>query len=134
MVTKFNDEITRRIVELHSEGVPIKYCADAVGIHRDTIYDWLNKGKKAKSGKYKKFYHDMQKARSDNIKYHLTKIADSKSWTASQYLLQVMDSETFVVAEKQQVEAKMEADINAKTEVSIFDKAKELDEELREIE
>ena len=102
--------------------MPIKYCADAAGIHRKTIYDWMKKGKEAKSGKYHQFFLDMQKARSKFISFHLQKIASNKSWMASQYLLQVTDPEVYVVAEKKEIEADVKADVEQKVDVkTIFD-------------
>lgn len=129
-MVKFSEETCNCIIKNYSEGLPLKYCADAAGVNRNTVYNWMNKGKKAKSGKYKKFYQDMMVAKSKFISHHLHKIHDSKSWMASQYLLQVTDTEQFVVAEKKQLEATVESE--SKTEIkldnrTIFDK---VDEEL----
>ena len=104
-------------MESHSEGLPLKYCADIVGVDRRTIYNWMEKGEKAKSGKYREFYIDMQKARAKFILHHQRKIANSPSWMASQYLLQCVDSE-FVVAEKQQIEAETKATIQAEVDMT----------------
>lgn len=130
-MAKFNEETCKCLVELYADGIPLKYCADAVGINRSTIYDWMDKGAKAKSGKYKKFYKDMQKAKSKFISHHMQKIGDSKSWMASQYLLQVTDTEQFVVAEKKEIEAttKNEVNTNYIDTLGIYDKSnKDLDD------
>ena len=105
-------------MENYGNGMPLKYCADSVGIARQTIYDWMNKGKKAKSGKYHDFYLEMQRAKSKFISHHLQKISDNKSWMSSQYLLQVTDAEQFVVAEKQQIEAETKQTIEANVDMS----------------
>lgn len=118
-MAKFNDEICECLVEFYSDGMPLKYCADAVGINRSTIYDWMKKGEKAKSGKYRKFYQDMQKARAKFIKKNMQDIQDSKSWMAKQYLLQVTDPEQFVVAEKQEMEANVKNDTTLKADVDL---------------
>jgi len=99
-MAKFNEETCKCLVELYADGIPLKYCADAVGINRSTIYDWMDKGAKAKSGKYKKFYLDMQKAKAKFIQKNVKEIQDNKSWMAKQYLLQVTDPETYVVEKK----------------------------------
>ena len=117
-MAKFNEEICKCLVEFYADGIPLKYCADAVGINRSTIYDWMNKGEKAKSGKYKKFYLDMQKARAKFIQKNVKEIQDNKSWMAKQYLLQVSDPEQFVVAEKQQIEAETHSTIQAEVDMS----------------
>lgn len=105
-------------MESHSEGLPLKYCADIVGIDRRTIYNWMEKGEKARSGKYREFYLDMQKARAKFILHHQRKIANSPSWMASQYLIQCVDPETYVVAEKQQIEAETKSTIQAEVDMS----------------
>ena len=105
-------------MESHSEGLPLKYCADIVGIDRRTIYNWMEKGEKARSGKYREFYLDMQKARAKFILHHQRKIANSPSWMASQYLIQCVDPETYVVAEKQQIEAETKQTIEANVDMN----------------
>ena len=117
-MAKFNEEICKCLVEFYADGIPLKHCADAVGINRSTIYDWMKKGEKAKSGKYKKFYLDMQKARAKFIQKNVKEIQDNKSWMAKQYLLQVTDPEQFVVAEKQQIEAETHSTIQAEVDMS----------------
>jgi len=116
--TKFTEEVCQCLIDNYSKGMPLKYCADAAGINRKTIYDWMKKGEKAKSGKYHQFYKDMQKAKSKFISHHLQKIGENKSWMSSQYLLQVTDPEQFVVAEKQQIEAETKSTIQAEVDMT----------------
>ncbi len=128
--TKFTEEVCQCLIENYSKGIPLKYCADAAGINRKTIYDWMNKGKKAKSGKYNQFYKDMQRAKTKFISHHMQKISDSKSWMASQYLLQVTDPETYVIAEK--IKQEVSADVN--TTLSKKETIKEVDDLAKEIQ
>lgn len=116
--TKFTEEVCQCLIDNYSKGMPLKYCADAAGINRKTIYDWMKKGEKAKSGKYHQFYKDMQKAKSKFISHHLQKIANSQSWMASQYLLQCVDPDEFVVAEKQKIESETKATIQAEVDMT----------------
>ena len=115
---KFSEELCECLVENYGKGIPLKYCADSVGIARQTIYDWMNKGKNAKSGKYRDFYLDMQRAKSKFIAHHIGKIQDNKSWMSSQYLLQVTDPDEFVVAEKQKIESETKATIQAEVDMN----------------
>ena len=78
----------------------------------------MEKGEKARSGKYREFYLDMQKARAKFILHHQRKIANSPSWMASQYLIQCVDPETYVVAEKQQIEAETKQTIEANVDMN----------------
>jgi len=112
---KFNEEIVEKLCTAHENGLPQKACAQYCGIDRKTLYRWLKKGEEAKRGKYRDFYMKWQKANAKFQLYHLKKINDSQSWMASQYLLQVTDPDAYVVAEKQQIEANVEADVDAQT-------------------
>lgn len=111
--SKFNEEICEELCTYYEEGLPQKTCADLCGIGRATLNRWVDKGKKAKSGKYRDFYLRWCKAKAKFIQHHTNKIADNPSWLASQYLLQVTDPETYVVAEKQQIEATNETTVTA---------------------
>lgn len=113
---KFNEETCKCIVENYSEGLTITDCADIAGVARETVHRWMKKGETARSGKYKQFYLDMQRARAKFKKHHHMKIAESKDWRASQYLLQVTDTERYVVTEKKQVEADVRTDLLLKLE------------------
>lgn len=110
-ITKFNEETCKCLVDNYSKGLTITDCANIAGIDRRTVHRWIKKGEKAKSGKYKQFYLEMQKAKSKFKEHHLRKIAEAKDWRASQYLLQVTDSETYVVTEKKQVNADVKTDL-----------------------
>lgn len=111
--TKFNEQVCEELCALHEEGLPQKSCADMLGIARKTLYNWLQKGEKAKSGKYRQFYLNWLRASARYERKHLGHISDSSSWLAHQYLLQVKDPETYVVAEKQQIEATNETTVTA---------------------
>lgn len=115
---KFSEELCECLVENYGKGLPLKYCADAVGIHRNTLLNWMKKGEAARSGKYRDFYLDMQRAKSKFISHHLQKIQDNKSWMSSQYLLQVTDPDEFVVAEKQKIESETKATIQAEVDMN----------------
>jgi len=118
MATKFNDQICEELCTLHAEGLPQKTCADLVGIDRKTLYNWIQQGKKARSGKKRDFYIRWVRAAAKYEREHLSRISDSSSWLAHQYLLQVKDPETYVVAEKQQIEAETKSTIQAEVDMT----------------
>ena len=117
-MVKFSEDLCQCLIEFYSNGTPLKYCADAVGVRRETVYLWMNKGKKAKSGKYHKFYLEMQKARAKNINKNFQDIQKNNSWMAKQYALQCMDPDEFVVAEKQKIESETKATIQAEVDMT----------------
>ena len=119
MATKFNDQICEELCVLHAEGLPQKTCADLVGIDRRTLYNWIQAGKNAKSGKKRDFYLRWIRSAAKFEREHLNKISDSTSWLAHQYLLQVKDPETYVVAEKQEMETTVKADATVNADVDL---------------
>jgi hypothetical protein len=119
MVTKFNQDLCNDLCELHSQGLPKERCAYIVGINRKTLYRWLKKGENAKSGKYRQFYLQWMKSEAEYELMHLGHINESTSWLAHQYMLQVMDPERYVVAEKQEMETTVKADANINADVDL---------------
>lgn len=118
-MVKFSEQICEELCILREEGLPQTSCADLVGINRRTLYNWLEAGKKAKSGKKRDFYLKWIRASAKYERKHLNEIGDSTSWLAHQYLLQVKDPDTYVVAEKQQIEANVDADNTIKADVDV---------------
>ena len=117
-MVKFSEDTCKCLIENHGKGLPIKDCADIAGISRQTVYEWMRKGETAKRGKYHDFYVDMQRARAKFKSHHLQKIGNSKSWMASQYLLQCVDPDEYVVAEKQKIESETKATIQAEVDMN----------------
>ncbi len=97
---KFSEEICNEVCSYREEGLSMKYCADLAGIHRNTLTNWINKGKKAKSGKYHDFFLKWNRATAKFMRIHQNHIANSDSWLAHQYLMQVTDPEAYVVEKK----------------------------------
>ena len=59
---KLTPELSERFCEAISKGYSIGAACAEVGIARKTYYNWYNRGKEAKSGKYKQFYCDVDNA------------------------------------------------------------------------
>ena len=116
--SKFTEQLCEELCLLHEEGLPQKSCADYCGIDRTTLHRWLKKGENAKSGKYRNFFLNWLRAEAKYEVKHLSHISDSTSWLAHQYLLQVKDPETYVVAEKQEMETTVKADITADVDMT----------------
>jgi transposase len=128
--TKFTEEITTQIVTFYENGLPIKYASELAGVHRSTVYKWLKKGEAAKSGKYRKFYLDILRAKSKFVAYHVNKLNESDADWTSKYLLEVTDPETFVVEKKVQTTTDAEVKVENKVEMTV----KPLSERLEDYE
>ena len=59
---KLTPELSSRFCEAISKGHSIGAACAIVGISRQTYYNWYDKGKTAKSSKYKQFYCDVDNA------------------------------------------------------------------------
>lgn len=59
---KLTPELSSRFCEAISKGHSIGAACAIVGISRQTYYNWYDKGKEAKSGKYRQFYCDVDNA------------------------------------------------------------------------
>lgn len=119
-MTKFSEEVCSIILDARASGMTKKECAGIAGISDRTLDYWLEKGEKAKSGKYRTFYFEYLKANLEFRKYHRDKIAEHKDWHASQYLLQVNEKGKYNLT--QEIESKVEAEVKAEVKLSdLFD-------------
>ena len=119
-MVKFSEERCSIILDARASGMTKEECAGIAGIHVRTIDRWLERGEKAKSGKYRDFYFEYLKANLEFVKFHRDKIAEHKDWHASQYLLQVNENGRYNVSQK--VESKVEAEVKAEIKLSdLFD-------------
>ena len=66
MANKYNSKLTpplsEKLCEALAKGHSIPSACSVVGIVENTYYNWYNKGKNAKSGKYRQFYCDANNA------------------------------------------------------------------------
>lgn len=130
-MTKFNEERCSIILDARASGMTKKECAGIAGISDRTLDYWLEKGKNAKSGKYRAFYFEYLKANLEFVKYHRDKIAEHKDWHASQYLLQVNESGKY--NQTQKVESKVEAEVKSEVTVNLLSNIKKKREDLNDI-
>ena len=59
---KLTPELSKKFCEVIMNGHSINAACGKVGIVRQTFYNWYNKGKTAKSGKFKQFACDVDNA------------------------------------------------------------------------
>ena len=95
--TKLTDQLCDEICNDIKAGVPIDHASIAHGITRQTFYNWHEKGKTAKSGKFKKFYDKVEEAKSVAITLRARRIykAGETSWQADAWWLERVDPTNF---------------------------------------
>lgn len=125
-MVKFTEDVRETIYELVSKGFTYKDICAVCGIAETTYYDWMNRGKKAKSGKYKEFYSTVEKCkveRKNNLKEELLDLGRAKEdWRSIAWLLERGYGDEFARPEVK-VKQTVEADVEVKTPLA---KAEEL--------
>ena len=123
---KLTDELCDNICKDIKEGVPIVHASVANGISTSTFYSWYDKGKEAKSGKYKKFYDEINEARSVAVTLRAKRVykAGETSWQADAWWLERVDPENFGRQDKMEVKSD-NTNTNVNMEVKPTDKVLE---------
>lgn len=74
---KLTPELSDKLCEAIAKGYSIPAACSVVGIVVQTYYNWYNKGKEAKSGKFRQFYCDVNNAQDTATHLVETVILDS---------------------------------------------------------
>jgi hypothetical protein len=109
---KLNKDLQDKICKDIEQGTPMKYASISNGICKSTFYNWYNKGKEAKSGKYHNFYAEIEKAKSKAItlKCEFIHKESKENWHACAWWLERVAPEEFLKKEQYQIEAKVNED------------------------
>ncbi len=88
--TKLTEEKIQLASKLIGAGNTIQTIFGALGISKQTWYNWLNKGEKAKSGIYRELWEEVQKAESRAETRYVTIIAQAaeENWQAAAWMLE----------------------------------------------
>ena len=117
---KLTDQLCDEICNDIKAGVPIDHASIAHGITRATFYNWFDKGKEAKSGKFRKFYDKIQEAKSVAITLRARRIykAGETSWQADAWWLERVDPTNFGRKDRHEVDmkAQVQSDLLVKLE------------------
>jgi len=88
--TKLTEEKIQLASKLIGAGNTVKTIYGALGVSKQTWYNWLDKGSKAKSGLYRKLYEEVEKAESRAESRYVTIIAQAaeENWQAAAWMLE----------------------------------------------
>jgi len=102
---KLTPEITEIIVQNIEKGNSYETASQAVGICRDTIYDWINRGKKGEEP-FLHFLQSIKKARAKAEMRHVEVIekAMDKNWQASAWWLERTNRDQWGIKTEQKIE------------------------------
>lgn len=87
---KLTPELQQKIVDAIRMGAYIETAAAYAGINKSTLYDWMRRGARAKSGKYKEFSNAIEKALAESEMRDLAVIAKAsrENWQAAAWRLE----------------------------------------------
>lgn len=130
---KLTPELSARFCEAISKGYSIGAACAIVGISRQTYYNWYDKGKNAKSGKYKQFYCDVDNA-EDKATHRAEKpIIDAIPRDAREAKWWLIKRRQDLYGERTYTEAKIDAEVKSEVTVNLLEKIKQKREELDDI-
>ena len=131
---KLTDQLCDDICNDIKAGVPIDHAAIAHGITRVTFYNWYNKGKDAKSGKFRQFHDKVEEAKSVAITLRARRIykAGDDNWQADAWWLERVDPDNF--GRKDRYEHKVDASVKSEVTVNLLDKIKQKRGELDDLD
>lgn len=88
--TKLTEEKIQLASKLIGAGNTVKTIYGALGVSKQTWYNWLDKGSKAKSGLYRKLLEEVEKAESRAESRYVTIIAQAaeENWQAAAWMLE----------------------------------------------
>ena len=138
-MTKFTEDIRETIYKLTAKGYTYRDICAVCEIDESTFYKWIDRGKKANSGKYKEFVVELDKAkaeRKNNLVSELLEMGRNREdWKSVAWLLERGYGDEFARPEvkiKQSVDAK--AEIKSEVTVNLLEKVKKKREDLDELE
>lgn len=86
--SKLTPELAEKIANYISTGNYASVVCGLVGIGETTYYNWLEKGSKSKSGKYREFWESIKKAEAAREAKWIKDIDGDPSWQSKAWLLE----------------------------------------------
>jgi hypothetical protein len=107
--SKLTEEIEKRTCNNNKLGLKYEQAALAAGTTERTLYNWKQRGEKAKSGKYFQFVQSLKKAGAEGEGVLLTRIqqeAKEGTWQAAAWILERRHPERWARTTKNEITGK----------------------------
>ena len=88
---KLNEDLISEASRLVKAGLHLSHVAQALGISRQTFYNWLRKGEETQKGLEYRFYEEITKAEAEAIARNVAliqKAAQEGNWQAAAWWLE----------------------------------------------
>ena len=132
--SKLTDPLCDEICNDIKAGVPIEHAAISHGISKKTFYNWYNKGEKARSGKFRKFYDKVTEAKSVAVTLRARRVykAGETSWQAVAWWLERVDPDNFGRKDTHKVDMKTDQKVQVKGEITTKQVLEDNEDTIRE--
>ena len=131
--TKLTPELSEKFCNALAKGYSIGAACAEVGISRQTYRNWYNRGKEAKSGKYRQFYCDVDNAEDQATQRAEKPIIDAIPHDAREAKWWLVKRRQDLYGERTYTEAKIDAEIKQEVTVNLLERIKQKREELNDI-
>ena len=137
MANKNNSKLTPEVQDIicneleAGHSVPAA-CAEA-GITERTYYNWYNRGKEAKSGKYPNFYLAVENAKNNALSKVEQVIINAIPESPAEARWWLVKHRPDIYGDKTYNETKVEADVKTDVTVNLLERVKEKRKELNEL-
>ena len=130
---KLTPELSAKLCEAIAKGHSILGACGYAGIHETTYYNWIHRGEKAKSGKYKEFYCDVEIAKAKATETVESVIIDSipDNPKDAKWWLTKRRPETY--GDRQYNETTIDATVESDITINLLDRVKEKRQELDDL-
>ena len=111
---KIREEMIPKMERWRKLGMATVDIANGLRISPTTLYNWLERGEASedKNDIYYRFYKTWYDADAEFVDYHLDKIAGSRDWRASQYILSVRKTKGYDKEERIKLEQESKVEVN----------------------
>lgn len=119
-MTKFDSNTCHKIIQALEAGNYQKTAAALAGVSENTFYRWMDRGKNAKSGKYREFCESVKRAEEKAKAYHLQQIrkaSENGSWQASAWYLERKHPSEWGRQQRIEMDAQIKADVKGTVQV-----------------
>ena len=135
MANKYNDKLTpelqNKFCEAIRKGHSIDGACGAVGIVKQTYYNWYEKGENAKSGKHRDFYCAVEKAKSEATQLVEQVILNNIPYDPKDAKWWLTKRRPDIYADR--TETKIQATVDTEITVNLLDKMKAKRKELNDL-
>ena len=130
---KLSPELSAKLCEALAKGYSIPAACSTVGIVEQTYRNWYNRGREAKSGKYKQFYCDANNAKDKATALAETPIIDAIPTDIKTAQWWLVKHRPDIYADRTYNETRINADVKSEVTVNLLERIKKKRRELDDL-